>query len=339
MKKRLSLLLAALTLLLAACGTAAPAPTTQTTTPTTVETTTQAPSMRLTLACSQTEDSLLGRGAVAFCQELATRSGEQLTCTLLPGGSLGTDEQVIPMLQGGKCDLSLLPAASLTQLCPELEVLGLPFLFESDREARELLGGEAGTLLAERLASSGLRTLGWMTTGFRQVTANQAINTPADFQGLAIRTQPDELHRALFQALGATPTLVLEEELLEALEQGAVDGQEDTYLNISAKELSQVQSHVMETNHVLELALLVISDAQFQNLSQEQRTWLQEAAAQAENTQWAAAMEENDTAKQDCIEKGMISITLGRQALVDAAGPVYDQYREQYGKLMSLFNR
>ncbi|MGM9604181.1 MAG: TRAP transporter substrate-binding protein DctP, partial [Faecousia sp.] len=260
MKKWFSLLLAAVMLSLAACGTTAPggAASSGTTAPTTVPTTTAqtteaAPSLRLTIAYTQAEDSLPGRGAAAFSEKLAELSDENLTCTLLAGGTLGTDAEVTAMLQSAKCDLSVLPVSSLTELCPELGVLGLPFLFESYQEARELLDAEAGRMLTESLAASGLHSLGWMTTGFRQVTANQAITTPAEFQGLAIYTQQDELHQAVFQALGAVPTAVNADELHDALEQGVVDGQEDTYLNISRKDLSRVQSHVMETNHVLEL--------------------------------------------------------------------------------------
>lgn len=341
MKKWFSLLLAAVTLSLAACAATSPGRTapSETTVPTTVPTTLAEPSLRLTLAFTQAEDSLPGQGAAAFSEKLGRLSEENLTCTLLPGGTMGTDAELTAMLQSGDCDLGLLPVSALAELCPELEVLGLPFLFESYREAREILDGEAGQSLTARLTASGLHCLGWMTTGFRQVTANRAITAPADFRGLSIHTQQDELHRAVFQALGAIPTAVNADELPDALEQGAVDGQEDTYLNISSRDLSRVQSHVMETNHVLELSMLVMSDAAYRSLTDRQRGWLEQAASAAADEEWAAAMEENEVAKQDCIEKGMTAITLGRQSLVDAAGPVYDEYRAQYGELMKAFNR
>lgn len=343
MRKWFSLLLAAVMLSLAACGTAAPgattAPSTTSAPETTDQTTEAAPSLRLTIACTQAEDSLPSQGAAAFSEKLAELSDNHLTCTLLAGGTMGTDAEVTAMLQSAKCDLSPLPVSALTELCPELGVLGLPFLFESYQEAREMLDGEAGQMLTQKLADAGLHSLGWMTTGFRQVTANQAITTPAEFQDLAIHTQQDALHQAVFQALGAVPTAVNSDELYDALEQGAVDGQEDTYLNISRKDLSRVQSHVMETNHVLELTVLLMSDAAYQNLTEPQRAWVEQAAAYAADVEWAAAMEENEVAKQSCIENGMTAITLGRQSLVDAAGPVYDEYREQYGELMRLFNR
>ena len=342
MKKWFSLLLAAVTLTLAACATASPPSTapSETTAPfTTVPAAPADPTLRLTAAFSQGEDSLPGQGAAAFSKKLAELSGDHLTCTLLPGGTMGTDAEVVALLQSGKCDLGLLPVSSLVELCPELSVLGLPFLFESYREAQGILEGEAGATLTENLTAAGLHCLGWMTTGFRQVTANRAVTTPAEFRGLSIHTQQDDLHQALFQALEAIPTAVNADELPDALDQGAVDGQEDTYLNISSRDLSRVQSHVMETNHVLELSMLVLSDAAYRNLTQRQHAWLAEAATHACSTEWAAAMEENEVAKQDCIEKGMIAITLGRQSLVDAAGPVYDRYREQYGPLMRLFNR
>lgn len=338
MKKGFALL--AVMLLLTACSTASPqAATTNPTTAeaTTVETTQELPPLRLTIACTGDENSLLGRGAAAFSEKLEELSNGSVTCNLLAGGTMGTDAEVTAMLQSGKCDVSLLPVSALTTQCPELGVLGLPFLFESYQEARALLGDQA--LFSESLAASGLRSLGWMTTGFRQVTANRAISTPADFQGLAIQTQTDELHQAVFQALGAVPTMVNADELYDALEQGAVDGQESSYLSIDDRDLSRVQSHVMETNHVLELSILAISDATYQNLTDQQRTWLEQAAAYAMDTEWASAMEENEAAKQSCIEKGMTAITLGRQSLVDAAGPVYDEYREQYGELMRAFNR
>ena len=342
MKKWFSLLLAAVTLTLAACATASPQPTapSEITAPAaTVPTTPVEPSLRLTIASTQAEDSLPGQGAAAFSEKLEQLSDGNLTGTLLAGGSMGTDAEVTVLLQNGQCDLGLLPVSSLVELCPELGVLGLPFLFESYQEAQGILKGEAGASLTESLTNAGLHCLGWMTTGFRQVTANRAVTTPAEFRGLSIHTQQDELHRSVFQALGAVPTAVNADELPDALEQGAVDGQEDTYLNIRDRDLSRVQSHMMETNHVLELSLLVMSDAAYRNLTDRQRAWLAEAATYACDAEWAAAMEENEVAKQDCIEKGMTAITLGRQSLVDAAGPVYDRYREQYGPLMRLFNR
>lgn len=341
MKKWFTLLLAAMMLTLAACAATAPVSTvpSETTTQATIPTLQTEPSPRLNLAFTQAEDSLPGQGATAFAEKLEQLTDGNLTCTLLSGGAMGTDAEVLALLQNGNCDLGLLPVSSLTTLSPELEVLGLPFLFESYQEAWNILEGEAGTTLTEGLSAAGLHCLGWMTTGFRQVTANQAIATPEDFQNLSIHTQTDALHQAVFQALGAIPTTVNMDELYDALDQGAVDGQEDTYLNIRTKELSQVQSHVMETNHVLELHLLVMSDDSYQSLTDRQRTWLAEAASHAAEIEWAAAMEENEAAKQDCIENGMTAITLGRQSLVDAAGTVYDQYREQYGQLMALFNR
>ena len=182
-------------------------------------------SINLTVAYADPEDSIFGKGANAFAEKLAELSGGTMTCTMFPNGTLGSVTEVAAMIQQGTCDVSPIVTSSLVDFCPELGVFDLPFLFSSYEDARTVLEGEAGDYLAEQMANSSLHVGSWMTMGFRETTSNQPVESLDDFNGLRIRVQSNEVHQAIFTALGAAPTIINFSELYTAMEQGTVDAE------------------------------------------------------------------------------------------------------------------
>ena len=332
-------LAAAMALSLAACGGSS---STQATTAAAAQTQAAAAAapaaekVELTVAYADAENSVFGKGCAAFAEKLEELSGGSMTCNIFANGTLGTIPEVAAMIQQGTCDVSPIVTSSLVDFCPDLGVFDLPFMFADYDAARSAINGEVGTTLAGKLEASSMHVGSWMTMGFREVTSSKPINSIADFNGLKIRTQSNEVHQAIFSALGAAPTVISFSELYTAMEQNTVDAQENPYVNIANNAYYEVQNYLVETNHVFQLAALLISESKYHSLSDEQKAWVDEAAAYAADVEWKATMDDNETAKQTCIDKGMNYVELDHDELLAATAGVYDQYREKYSDLLGM---
>lgn len=295
--------------------------------------------INLTVAYADAEDSIFGKGVAAFKSKLEELSGGTMTCTVYPNGTLGNVTEVAAMVQQGSCDVSPIVTSSLVDFSSDLGVFDLPFLFADYDEAKTAVNGEAGTKLAEELESQNLHVGSWWTMGFREVTSNKPIESIDDFNGLKIRTQSNEVHQAIFSALGASPTVINFSELYTAMEQKTVDAQENPYVNIYSNAYYEVQDYLVETNHVFQVAALLVSSSKYNSLTEEQKTWVDDAAAYAADIEWQATIDDNETAKQKCIEAGMQFTTLDHDELLNATSSVYDQYRDQYSELLTILGK
>ncbi len=295
--------------------------------------------INLTVAYADPEDSVFGKGVAAFAEKLEEVSGGTMTCTIYPNGTLGSISEVAAMIQQGTCDVSPIVTSSLVDFVPELGAFDLPFLFEDYADARENIEGEAGDYLEEQMAASNMRVGSWMTMGFRETTSNRPVESVADFNGLKIRIQSNEVHQAIFESLGASPTVINFSELYTAMEQGTVDAQENPYVNIYSNAYYEVQDYLIETNHVFQLAALLISESRYSSLTDEQKAWVDEAAAYAADVEWGATETDNETAKEGCVEAGMTLIELDYNELLEATQSVYDAYEEQYGTVLEKMGK
>lgn len=344
MKKIIALTaVAAMVLSMAGCGSSN---TTATTAAASGETaaaaSTEAPaagSVELKVAYADAEDSVFGKGAAAFAEKLEELSGGTMTCQMFPNGTLGSISEVASMIQQGTCDVSPIVTSSLVDFCPELGVFDLPFLFSDYDDARTSINGEIGDYFKEQLAAQGMHVGSWMTMGFRETTSSKPIESVADFKGLKIRTQSNEVHQAIFNSLGAAATVISFSELYTAMEQGTVDAQENPYVNIYSNAYYEVQKYLVETNHVFQFASLLVSQSKYDSLTDEQKAWVDEAAEYAADVEWEATQTDNETAKQGCIDAGMTFVELDHDELRNAVQSVYDTYEGQYGELLKKMGK
>ncbi len=186
---------------------------------------------------------------------------------------------MIEGLQIGSLDVVITSTGPLGNFVPEVFALDLPFLFRDYDHARNTLDGEIGQELLAKIGENELVGLAWSENGFRHVTNSQrAVNTPADLDGLKLRTMENRVHMTAFSAMGAWPTPMAFPELFTALQQGVVDGQENPVTVITATKFWEVQKFVSLTGHVYSPAAILASPILYDELSDEQKGWFDEAA-------------------------------------------------------------
>ena len=221
-------------------------------------------------------------GMEKFAEIVAARSGGKMKVDLFPGGVLGSDQANVSALQGGTLDMVVLNSGILASQVKEFGIYDFPFMFANSKEADAVVDGPFGQGLHKKLEEKGLVGLAYYELGFRELTnSKRPIKTVDDIAGLKLRVIPNPINVDWVKALGANPTPLPFPELYAALEQGAVDGQENPVATIKGAKLYEVQKYLALTNHQYNPQSVVVSKKFWDSLSPAEHKILQEAAAES----------------------------------------------------------
>ncbi|NQZ32990.1 MAG: DctP family TRAP transporter solute-binding subunit [Oceanospirillaceae bacterium] len=219
------------------------------------------------------------KGAAGVIFKNIVEGETEIEVQLFPSKSLGNEGELIQQTQEGTTQMSIVSGGMVT-ICKAAGVLNIPYTFSSATAAWDVLDGEFGKALGEHcLEETGLRTLAYGETGFRNFTNNEReIKTPADMKGLKFRVQPIPLYIEMVKGLGAEPTPIAWSELPNALTTGVVDGQENPVGTIYNNNLHKLQKYMILDGHIYAADFIVINDEFFASLSNAEQAVVAKAA-------------------------------------------------------------
>ncbi|SNX69571.1 tripartite ATP-independent transporter DctP family solute receptor [Cereibacter ovatus] len=282
------------------------------------------------------DTSHYGAGARAWQEAVEAATGGAYAFRSFPSSGLGGEREVIEGLQLGTVEATIVSSGTLANFVPETGVFDIPFLFRDFDHARSVLDGPIGQEILAKFEDAGLVALAWGEQGFRHITNNRtAIAAPADLKGLKIRTMENPVHITAFQTLGAAPTPMAWPEVIGALEQGTIDGQENPLSVITSAHLSEVQTHLTLSGHVYSPAVLLVSKPFWDGLSPEDQDAFRKGAVAGAKAMRAFVddVEQSgvDTLKAEGMQIGTLTPEQ-RAAFREALAPAYEGYARQYGE-------
>lgn len=271
-----------------------------------------------------------------FADQLAAKSGGKLVARVYSSGSLGNDLSMTSALRGGTLEMTIPDSSTLVSLSKPFGVLNLPLTFDNEKEADAVLDGPFGQKLLATLPEKGLIGLGFWENGFRHVTnSRRPVQRAEDLNGLKLRVIQSPLFLDTFNALGANATPMPFTELYTAMEQAAVDGQENPTATILASKFYEVQKHLVMSRHMYSAWVLLISKKTWDGLSAEEQKMVQEAAREATLHERKTIRAFADTALTDLKKAGMQVTELppGEQAkLRSKLQPVLAKFGKEFGE-------
>lgn len=277
-----------------------------------------------------------GQGAKRFADLVAQKSGNKISIKLFPGGTLGGDLQTVSALQGGTVEMTVLNAGILSSQVKAFEVFDFPFLFNNAQEADAVTDGAFGKSLLARLAEKNIVGLGYWDLGFRNLTnSKRPINKLEDIAGLKIRVIQSPIYIDLFNALGANATPLAFPELYPALEQKAVDGQENPVTVIRSAKFAEVQKHLALTRHIYNPQALIISKKVWDGMSAAEKKIITDSAEEATKFQRQLSRSQSDSALEDLKKAGMQVTELSPAEMArlrDKVKPVVDKHAAVVGE-------
>ena len=222
------------------------------------------------------------QGMEKFKEIVEKNSGGKLKVNLFPGGTLGSDQANVSAIQGGSLEMASMNSGIFASQVKEFGVFDFPFMFASTKEADAVVDGPFGKKMHAKLEEKGLIGLAYYELGFRHLTnGKRAINKVSDIEGLKLRVIPNPINVDWVKALGANPTPLPWPEVYAALEQGAVDGQENPIPTINSAKLYEVQKHMALTGHQYNPQSVIISKKFWDTLSAAEKKVVADAATES----------------------------------------------------------
>jgi len=221
-------------------------------------------------------------GMEKFAELVEAKSAGKLKVNLFPGGALGSDQANVSALQGGTLEMASMNSGIFASLVKDFAIYDFPFLFANPKEADAVVDGAFGKGLHTKLEDKGIVGLAYYELGFRHISnGRRPITKVEDIAGLKLRVIPNPINVDWVSALGANPTPLPFPELYAALEQRAVDGQENPVATIYGAKLFEVQKHLALTGHQYNPQSVVISKKFWDTLSADEKKVLQDAATES----------------------------------------------------------
>ena len=243
-----------------------------------------------------------------FEELIEERSGGAVTVDLYPNQQLGGDREYTEAATQGNVTMGGPSTANIAPFVPALNAFETPFLFSDRETAYAALDSDAGQALLDSLESAGLKGLGYFENGFRQLTCNKEINSLEDLKGLKIRVMENEIHLAIWTALGANPGPLTFGELYTALQQKSFDAQENPAELIYNTKFYEVQDHVYLTNHIYTPYIIFMNLDVWNSLNEQTQQLIQECMDEAV-AYCREICEENEQACFDAINDSGVSQT------------------------------
>jgi len=232
------------------------------------------------------DGTTVGDMAKAFKEKVEELSGGQVLIDIQASGVLGSEDQVLDNLlgYGNICDISRISAFALTQYgCDKASLLSIPYTFVNEDHFWKFADSELAQEFLNEPQEIGLplRGLCYGEEGFRHFFFKNEVKGLEDLKGLKIRVSADPIMTGMVTNLGASATSVPFTELYSALNTGVVDGAEQPTANYRSNAFQEVAPYLLLDGHTLGALQIVITDAGWAKLNEEQQGWIMEAAKYA----------------------------------------------------------
>ncbi len=252
-----------------------------------------------------------------------------------PNSTLYNDDKVLEAMLQGDVQLAAPSLSKFEKFTKQFRLFDLPFMFKNIDAVDAFQASEAGQEMKDSMQRRGLQGLAFWHNGMKQMSANKPLILPSDAESLKFRVQSSDVLVAQMEAIGGSPQKMAFSEVYGALQQGVVDGQENTWSNIYGKKFFEVQDGVTETNHGIIDYLVVTSVDWLDSLDPEVRDQFLTILAEVTEQRNKEAFAVNEQAKQAIINAGGTIRQLTpeqRQAWVDAMKPVWEKFAGDVGQ-------
>lgn len=275
--------------------------------------------------------------ALQFKKFMEDKTNGQVVVEVYPNGQLGDDDDLVKGIQFNTCQIYIGNLGVIAgQLGPKLDALILPFMYESYEQWIKGMFEKGGLeLFNKQLAGTGYTNLDFQYDGMRCIlTTGRPIRTLDSMKGLKIRVNNTDLYLTLYKAIGANPTPMAFGEVYTGLTQGAIDGVDHVLGVMVDQKFYEPAKYLTLTRHLMS-PLVVLSSERFVNsLPADIKAIFMEGVKMMGETQRGLEYVEEGKCIEIMRENGLEIIELSaeeRAKFVEAAKPVYDEWRKSVG--------
>ena len=246
------------------------------------------------------ENTPKGKAAKFFEKRLEELSKGKIDVQVYPNSQLYKDKAVLKAIRLNSVQMACPSFSKFTKTVPQLALFDLPFLFRDMEHVHKVEDGAVGQKLKDMVAAKGFVVLNYWDNAFKQLTSNKkALLMPEDAKGQKFRIMSSKVLEAQFKAVGANPQVMPFSEVYSALQQGVIDGEENTNSNIYTKKFYEVQKYMTLSNHGYLGYLVVMSKKFYDSLPKNLQADVKQAMKEAteKERQYAKELDKSQLAK------------------------------------------
>ncbi|MFT9847764.1 TRAP transporter substrate-binding protein [Aneurinibacillus sp. REN35] len=256
-------------------------------------------------------ESTKGKAAQKFADLAAEKTGGKVKVEVYPSSQLYGDKEELDALVSGNVHMIAPSVTKMVKLDPRFQFTDMPFLFRDRDHVLNFFKSDIAKQLleSERLQSNDIKGLAFWENGFKEFTNNKKpLKTPKDLTGLKFRVQAGKVLEGQFKALGAGSATIPFGETYAALQQGTVDGTENTFNNIDTQKYEEVQKYLTVSNHGRIDYAIFVNNSFWQEMPEDVRTKVEEALKEATEYEWKIAGEEDQNSFKKLKSSGKMQV-------------------------------
>lgn len=279
--------------------------------------------------------------AMVYMAERAAEYSEgNIRIDVYPGQQLGTERELLELLQIGSVDITKVSSSVIEGFDPIYKVFSVPFLFVDEEHRYNVWDGEIGRELLDAGERIRLMGLTYYDAGTRSFyTKDRPVNHPDDLTGLRIRVQESPASIQMVNLLGGSATPISWGEIYTALQQGIVDGAENNAPSFHLSRHYEVARYYSLNEHTAVPDILYISLSTWNRLTEAEQEIVQQAADESAIYQRRLWREATDRAIQEVKEAGVEVTYPDKQPFIERLQPLFQVYMDESEELKQFIER
>lgn len=223
-----------------------------------------------------------------FQQQVIDNSKGTLKINAFLNSQLGSEQDTVQQVARGRIDMGGYSITAASLLVPELALLNIPFLFESQKQQDCVYDNHLTELTTDMLAKKGVIMLSWSEVGVAGFIGKKPVLTPDDIKGLKARSQPNKVAAFKWTKHGANPTPLPVTEWVSAHQTGLVDVADSAPTFYFFSGLAKVAPVFTKSAHQDQGGIVIINKAAFDKLSKDRQEALLATRKQSTGAQLRA---------------------------------------------------
>ncbi|XEC93326.1 DctP family TRAP transporter solute-binding subunit [Paenibacillus tarimensis] len=277
--------------------------------------------------------SVKGQAADKFAELVDEKTEGKVKVEVYPSSQLYGDNDELDALMSGNVQMIAPSVTKMVKLDPRWQFVDMPYLFSSEEHTRKFFESDLAKDLmsSKQLEANDIMGLAFWENGFKHFINNKKpLKTPADFKGLKFRAQAGRVLEAQFKALDAGSATIAFGETYAALQQGTVDGTENTFNNMDTQKYQEVQKYLTVSGHGRLDYAVFVNKSFWTSMPDDLRSKVEEALKEATDFAWEMAYDENQKSLENIKNSGKVEVTEltdeERAALEQVFAPVYEEF-------------
>lgn len=284
--------------------------------------TTVAEAATLQLSHVRPEGTAIDQDARTFAEEVASSTDGEVNVRLYPASALGDYTTVQEGLSIGSVDMAVQPPSS--EVDRRFQLAYLPYLVQSweDAESTFTDGSPLRETVEDLYADQDIHVLGAWPVYFGGVSLNTDVESPTDptvDKGSRLRVPPMKSFQLMADNIGYIGSPLPFSDAFTAIQTGVVDGIMGSGAEGYYASFRDVTEYYIPLNTHFEMWYLLINEATYKNLTDDQQEALSEAAKRFEENRWESAESDQARNEQRLEESGATIISVSDEQIAEHA--------------------